>query len=94
MSNPACETQNRVVEQNLRNLIEQLRTKDPVRLLPCAVLTMNSQRSSSTGFGPNELFHGGKPAWFLITPFPEDFKTTVGDYLEHKQSMANQAEPT
>ena len=25
------------------------------------------------------------------TPFPEDFKSPVGDWLEHKQSMANQA---
>ena len=24
-------------------------------------------------------------------PFPEDFKSPVGDWLDHKQSMANQA---
>ena len=90
-SNPLCERQNRVVEQNLRILMKQERTKDLVRLVPWAVLTMNSQRSSSTGFTPHELFHGGRPAWFFKTPFPEDFKSPVGDWLEHKQSLANQA---
>ena len=58
-SNPLCERQNRVVEQNLRILMKQERTKDWVRLVPLAVLTMNSQRSSSTGFAPHKLFHEG-----------------------------------
>ena len=71
--------------------MKQERTKDWVRLLPWAVLTMKSQRSSSTGFTPHEPFHGGRPAWFFKTPFPEDFKSPVGDWLEHKQSMANHA---
>ena len=48
-SNPLCERQNRVVEQNLRILMKQERTKDWVRLVLWAVLTMNSQRSSSRG---------------------------------------------
>ena len=52
---------------------------------------MNSQRSSSTGFTPHELFHGGRPAWLFKTPFAEDFKSPVGARLEHKQSMANHA---
>ena len=52
---------------------------------------MNSQRSSSTGFTADELFRGGRPAWVFKTPFPEDFKSPFGDWLEHKQSMANQA---
>ena len=43
------------------------------------------------GFQPHKLFHGGQRAWFFETPFPEDFKSPVGDWLEHKQSMANQA---
>ena len=90
-SNPLCERQNRVVEQNLRILMKQEHTKDWVRLVPSAVLTMNPQRSSSTGFIPHELFHGGRPAWFFKTAFPEDFKSPVGDWLEHKQSLANQA---
>ena len=51
-SNPLCERQNRVVEQNLRIPMKQERTKDWVRLVPWAVLTMNSQRSSSTGLKP------------------------------------------
>ena len=89
--NPLCERHKREVEQNLRILMKQERIKDWVRLLPWAVLTMNSQWSSCTGFTPNELFHGGQPAWFFKTPFPEDFKSPVGDWLEHKQSMANQA---
>ena len=41
-SNPLCERQNRVLEQNLKILIKQKRTKDWVRLLPWAGLTMNS----------------------------------------------------
>ena len=52
---------------------------------------MNSQRTSSTGFTPHELIHGGRLAWPFRTPFPEDFKSPGGDWLEHKQSMANQA---
>ena len=90
-SNPLCERQNRVVEQNLRMLMKQEGTKDWVRRVPWAVLTMKFQWSSSTGFTPHELFHGGRPAWFFETPFLEDFKSPVGDWLEHKQSMANQA---
>ena len=90
-SNPLCERQNRLVEQNLRILMKQDRTKDWVRLVTWAVLTMNSQRSSSTGFTPHELFNGGRPAWSFKTPFPEDFKSPVRDWLEHKQSLANQA---
>ena len=70
-SNSLCERQNRVVEQNLRILMKQEHTKDWVRLVPWAVLTMNSQRSSSTGFTPRGVFHGGRPAWFFKTPFPE-----------------------
>ena len=58
-SNPLCEKQNRVVEQNLRILMKQEGTKDWIRLVPWAVLTMNSGRSSSTGFTPHEMFHGG-----------------------------------
>ena len=52
---------------------------------------MSSHRSSSTGFTPHELFHGGRPAWVFETPFPEDFKSPVGDWLGHKQSMATEA---
>ena len=61
-SNPLCERQIHVLEQNLRNLRKQELTKDWVRLLPWAVLTMNSEESSSTGHTPHELFHGGRPA--------------------------------
>ena len=90
-SNPLCERQNRVLEQNLRILMKEKRTKDRVRLLPWAVLTMNSQESSSAGSTPHELFHGGRPACFFKTPFPEDYKSPVGDWLEHRQDLANLA---
>ena len=40
-------------------------------------------------FHPHELFHGGCPAWFFKTPFPEDFNSPVGDCLEYKQGLAN-----
>ena len=52
---------------------------------------MNSQESSSTGYTPHELFHGGRPAWFFKTPFPEDYKSPVGDWLEHRQDLTNLA---
>ena len=90
-SNFLCERQNRVLEQNLRILMKQERTKDWVRLLLWAVLTMNSQESSSTGYTPHEPFHGGRPAWFFKTPFPEDYKSPVGDRLVHRQDLANLA---
>ena len=83
-----------MVEQKLRILLKQECTQDLVRLLPRAALTMNSQRSWCTGFTPDQLLHGGWPAWFCNTPFPEDIKSPVGDWLEHKKSLANQAEPT
>ena len=51
-SNPLCERQNRVVKRNLRILMKQERTKDWVRLVPWAVLTINSQRSFSASFTP------------------------------------------
>ena len=44
------------MEQNLRILMRQERTKDWVRLVPWEVLTMNSQRSSSTHFTPTSCF--------------------------------------
>ena len=69
--------------------MKQERTKDWVRLLPWAVLTTNSQESSPTGYTPHELFHGGRPAWFFETPFPEDYESPVGDWLEHWQGLAN-----
>ena len=90
-SNPVCERQNRVLEQNLRILMKQERTKDWVRLLPWAVLTMNSQESSSTGYTPHELCPGGCPALFLKTHLPEDYKSPVGNWLEHRQDLANLA---
>ena len=74
--------------------MKQERTKDWVCLVPWAVLTMNSRSSSSTGLTPHELSHGGRPAWFFQTPFPDDFKSLVWDWLEHKQSMANWAGTT
>ena len=41
-TNPLCERQNHVVEQSLIIRMKQERTKDWVRLVPWAVLTMNS----------------------------------------------------
>ena len=51
-SDHLCQGQNRLLQENLTILMEQERTKDWVRLLPLAVLTKNSQRSSSAGFTP------------------------------------------
>ena len=52
---------------------------------------MNCQESSSTGYTPHELFHGGRPAWFFKTSFSEDYKSPVGDWLEHRQDLAHLA---
>ena len=89
-SNPLCERQNCGVEQNLRIPIKQEGNKDWVRLLPWAVLTMKSQRSLLTAFTLDELFHGGRRAWFFSTSSSEDFKSPIGDRLK-QQFMANQA---
>ena len=51
-SNPVCERQNLLVARKVRILMKQVRTKDWVRLLPLAVLTVNSQERSSTGYTP------------------------------------------
>ena len=88
---PLCKRQNRVLEQSLMILMRQKRTKDWVCLLPWAVLTMNPQESSPPGYTPHDLFHGGRLAWFFKTPFPEDYKSPVGDWLEHRQDLANLA---
>ena len=71
--------------------MKQERIKDWIRLLPWAVPSMNSQESSSTGYTPHELFHGGRLAWFFKTPFPEDYKSPVLDWLEHTQDRADSA---
>ena len=71
--------------------MKQERTKDWVCLLPWAVLTMNSQESSSSSYTPHELFHGGHPVWFFKTPFPEEYKSPVADWLEHRQDLVNLA---
>ena len=80
-----------MLEQDLRTLMKQECTTDRVRLLPWAVLTMNSQESSSTGYTPHQLFHGGCSAWFFKTPFPENYKSPAGDWLDHKQDLAKLA---
>ena len=59
-SNPLSERHNRWLEQSLRVVMQQERTKCWVRLLPWAVLTMNSQERSSSGYTPQELFRGGR----------------------------------
>ena len=62
-------------------------TEHCVRSLPWVVLTMNSHDISSTGPAPHELFHGGHPVLFFKTPFPEDYKIPVGDWLVHRQEV-------
>ena len=69
ISSPLSQRQSTVVEQILWILMKQERTKDWVNLLSRAVLTMKSEKTSSTGYGPRELFHGGLPARFFQSPF-------------------------
>ena len=90
-SNPPCERQDRVVEQNLRILLKQGRTKHWVRLLPWAVLTMNTRGSSSTGYTLKNPSMEGVLQFFFKTAFPEEYKSPVRDWLEHRQDLANLA---
>ena len=69
-SNPMCERQNCVVEQNLRILMKQECTEHWVRSLPRVVLTMNSHDISSAGSIPHKLFHGGPSCVVFRNPFP------------------------
>ena len=50
---------------------------------------MNSQESFSTGFTPHELFNRGRAVWLFKTLFPEDYKIPIGDWLDHRQDLAN-----
>ena len=68
-SNPLCERENRVLERNLRILIEKERTKDWVRLLSRAVLTMNPQESSSIGYTPHRTVPWGASCVVPRNPF-------------------------
>ena len=52
---------------------------------------MISQETSSSGYTPHELTHGRGPAWSFKASFPEDYKSLVGDRLEHRQDVANLA---
>ena len=54
-------------------------------------VTLGCANHELSGYTPNELFHGGRPAWFFKTPFPEDYKSPVGDWPEHRQDLANLA---
>ena len=58
-----------MVEQTLRILMKQERTKDWVPLVPWAVLTMNSQRSSSAGCTPTSFFMEDDLLGSLKPPF-------------------------
>ena len=40
---------------------------------------------------PTNCSNGGRPAWFFKTPFPEDYKSPVCDWMEHRQDLANLA---
>ena len=55
-SNPLCEQQIPVVQENVKIWCRTERTKQWVRLLPVISLMMNSQESSATGYSPYELF--------------------------------------
>ena len=64
-SNPLCERRNLVVQQNMRILMKEVRTTRWVGLLPWAVLTMNSQWSSSTGYTCHKR-DGCRPVYHCI----------------------------
>ena len=82
-SNPLCERQIRVLKENVRILCKTERTRDWVRLPPVISLMMNSQESSATGYSPHELFLGC-PAFFLHALYPEDTRSTVGNWVQEQ----------
>ena len=58
------------MEQNQRMLMKQEGTKDRLRLLRWAVVTMNSQQSSSTGYAPRKLDPWGTSCVVFPNPLP------------------------
>ena len=89
-SNPLCERQIRVLQEEVRIWCKTERTKDWVRLLPVISLMTNSQESSATGYSPSYLFIG-RPAWFLHAPCPEDSCSTVGRLVKEQQDKVDKA---
>ena len=89
-SNPLCERQIRVLNENVRIWCKAERTRDWMRQLPVISLMMNSQKSSATGYSPHELFLG-RPAWFLHAPYPEDTHSSVGEWLQEQQAKVDKA---
>ena len=90
MSNPICERQIRVPNENVRIWCKAERTRDWVRLLPVISSMMNFQESSATGYSPHELFLGC-PAWFLYAPYAEDTHSSVGKWLKEQQAKVDKA---
>ena len=89
-SNPLFERQIRVLSEIVRIWCKTERTKDWVRLLPIISLMMNSQKSTATGYTPHELFMG-RPALFLHAPYPEDFYSTVGKWMNEQPDKVDKA---
>ena len=65
-SNPLCQRQIRVLQENIEIWCNTERTKDRVRLLPVISLMMNSQTSSATGYSPDELFMGPRRGSYML----------------------------
>ena len=89
-SNPLCERQICVLNENVRICCKTERTRDCVRLLPVISLMMNSQESSATGYSPDELFLG-RPVWFLHVRYPEDTHSSVGEWVQEQQAKVDRA---
>ena len=89
-SNPLCERQIRVLQENVRIWCKTERTNDRVRLLSVMSLLMNSQESSAAGYSPHELFMG-RLSWFLHAPYPEDSYSTVGKWVKEQQVKVDKA---
>ena len=89
-SNPLCERQIRVLEENVSIWCKTERTRDWVRLLSVISLMMNSQESLATGYSPHELFLG-RPAWFLRAPHPGDTHCSVGEWVREQQAKVDKA---
>ena len=90
-SNLLCERQIRVLKENVRIWCKTERPKDWVRLFSVFSLMTNSQQSSPTGYLTHEVFMG-RLAWFLQSPYPEVFYSTVENWVKEQHDKVDKAE--
>ena len=89
-SNPLCEGQISVLEENVRIWCKTECIQYWVRLPPVISLLMNSQESSAADYSPNKLFKR-LPVWFLHALYPENSYSTEGTWVEEQHNNVDKA---